>query len=246
MKSHTLDATARTTYGRKVKKLRSEGLLPATVYGKKVKSISVSVSTEAFEKVFQAAGETGLVELSVAGEKRPVLVHTVQRDPVKGQILHVEFHQVDLKEKVTAKVPVAFTGDAPAVVNKVGVLLTILDEIEVEALPTDLPERLTVDVSKLAEVDQEITVGDVSIPTGVTFLTAKDQSVVRVGPLISKEAEAQAAAEEAAAKAAAEEKEKAAATAAEAPAAAAETKEQPKEEAPAPQAPPQTGEKKAS
>lgn len=203
MKKHVLSATVRDLVGRKVKTLRSQGQTPATVYGKNIKSVSLTVPSEAFAKVYAAAGETGLVELSVGGDMRPVLIHTVQKDPVKRQLLHVEFYQVDLKEKVHANVPVEFTGDAPAVTGKVGVLLTILDEIEVEALPTNLPEKLLVDVTKLAQVDQEVNVSDITAPSGVTILTAADQTVVRVGPLISKEAEAQAAAEAAVAAAAA-------------------------------------------
>lgn len=205
VKKYTLSATTRDLVGRKVKTLRAKGQTPATVYGKNVKSVSVAIDSDAFRNVYAAAGETGLVELSVGGDIRPVLIHAVQKDAVKGQILHVEFYQVDLREKVHANVPLEFVGDAPAVIGKVGVLLTILDEVEVEALPTDLPEKLTVDVTTLANVDQELKVSDVKVPTGVTVLTSTDQTVVRVGPLISKEAEAQAAAEAAAAAAAAAE-----------------------------------------
>lgn len=210
MKTYKLDAQKRNTVGRKVKSLRAAGQVPATVYGKNIQSTSVSVAADAFEKVFSEAGETGLVELSIGGDLpagrqdvRPVLIHTVQTEPVYGKLLHVEFYQVDLKEKVKANVPVELAGDAPAVVNKVGVLLTITDEVEVEALPTDLPEKISVDVSRLAEVNQEIKVSDLVAPKGVTILTTADQSIVRVGSLISKEAEAQAAEEAAQAAAAA-------------------------------------------
>jgi large subunit ribosomal protein L25 len=205
MKKHSLTAEVRDVVGRKVKNLRNAGKIPATVYGKKVKSVSITVPADAFAKVYKEAGETGLVELSVGADIRPVLVHTLQKNPVTNDLLHIEFHQVDLKEKVHAKVPLIFTGDAPAVIGKVGVLLTLIDEVEVEALPTDLPEKLMVDVSKLAEVNQEVNVGELNVPSGVTVLTDKDQSVVRVGALISKEAEAEAAAEAAAAAAAAAE-----------------------------------------
>ncbi len=197
MKKHSLKAQKRDMLGRKVKNLRKRGLLPATVYGKKVESVSVSVPTDEFVKVYGEAGETGLIELSIDGDIRPVLVHTVQRHAVDNAYVHVEFHQVDLKEKVHANVPVEYVGDAPAVVNKVGSLMTITDEIEVEALPTDLPEKIDVDVAALAEVDQEIKVSDVKAPHGVEILTDKEQILVRVVSLVSKEAEA-AAAEEAA------------------------------------------------
>jgi large subunit ribosomal protein L25 len=203
MKKYQLTAEKRTVVGRKVKTLRKEGKLPATVYGKKVKSASLSISRDAFISVYKEAGETGLIELSEEGEIRPVLVNTVQVDPVSSAILHVEFHQVDLKEKVHAKVPVELVGESPAVAQKLGVLLTVIDEIEVEALPAELPEKIAVDVSSLAEVDQELTVGKLTIPAGVTVLTESSLVVVKVGPLVTKEAEAQAAADEAAAQAAA-------------------------------------------
>ncbi len=195
MKKHSLTAQPRDLVGRKVKKLRREGQIPATVYGKNVTSVSVSVPAAGFEKLYKEAGETGLVELAVGKDIRPVLVHTLQKDPVTNQVLHIEFHQVDLKEKVHAKVPLVFIGDAPAVIGKVGVLLTLIDEVEVEALPTDLPEKLTVNISPLAEVGQEVKVGELKVSSGVTVLTPQDQSVIRVGALISKEAEAEAAAE---------------------------------------------------
>lgn len=231
MKKYALKAEVRDIVGRKVKQLRALGRIPATVYGKNVKSVSVAVQADAFEKVYQEAGETGLVELSVGSNTRPVLVHTLQRDPVSNHLLHIEFHQVDLKEKVHAKVPLELVGDAPAVVGKVGVLLTLIDEVEVEALPTDLPEKLIVDVTKLAEVNQEVKVGELTVPSGVTILTDKDQFVVRVGALISKEAEAEAAAEAAAAAAAAAEAAAATTAAAGAPAEGAPVSEKPAEAA---------------
>lgn len=202
MKKHTLTASPRDVVGRKVKKLRKLGLVPATVYGRKIKSVSVSVPLDAFNKVYADAGNTGLIELTVGKEVRPVLTHNVQVDPVHSSLVHVEFYQVDLKEKVHANVPLEVTGVAPAVEQKTGVLLTLLDEVEVEALPTDLPEKIAVDVSKLAEVNQEIKVADLSIPTGVTLLSDATITVAKIGSLVTKEAEAQAAEEAAAAEAA--------------------------------------------
>lgn len=204
MKKHSLHAQKRELVGRKVKSLRSGGQIPATVYGHNVKSVSISVPTEAFTSVFHAAGETGLVELSIDGDTRPVLIHTVQKHPVKRNILHVEFYQVDLKQKVKTNVPIELTGEAPAATTKTGVLLNLVDEIEVEALPTDLPEKIVVDVSALAEVGQEIKVQDISVAPGIVILTDPAQGIVRVAPLVSKEAEAAVAEEAAAAAAAAE------------------------------------------
>lgn len=198
MKKHLLNAKPRDIVGRKVKNLRKAGFIPATVYGKKIKSVSVSVPAETFSKVYKEAGETGLIDLSLDSEIRPVLVDSVQIDPVTSEALHIEFHQVDLKEKVTAQVPLEITGEPPAVTQKLGVLLSVLDEVEVEALPTDLPEHISVDVSHLEQVNDEIKVSNLDIPKGVTVKTDPALTIVKIGSLITKEAEQQAAEEEAA------------------------------------------------
>lgn len=202
MKKHTLIATKRELLGRKVKKVRAKSHIPATVYGKNVKSVSVSVAADRFVQTYDEVGETGLVDLSIDGSIRPVLIHNVQKDPVTWSILHVEFHQVDLKVKVHANVPLVTIGESPAVTQKKGVVLRILDEIEVEALPTDLVEKIDVDVTGLSEVNQEIKIKDLKIPKGITALSDAELTVVKVGSLISREAEAEAAAEAAAAAAA--------------------------------------------
>ncbi|HCM37372.1 MAG: 50S ribosomal protein L25 [Candidatus Gottesmanbacteria bacterium GW2011_GWB1_43_11] len=198
MKQIPLTASKRTLVGRKVKQLRQLGRLPANIYGNQVPSVAVEVNLKDFTAVFKQVGETGLVELTVDNEKRPVLIKNVQIHPATQAPLHVEFYQVDLKQKVKAKVPVELTGQAPAVDQKLGVLLTLLDEIEVETLPADLPEKLTVDVGKLAQVGNTIKVKDVSLPTGVTAITLPGAEVVKIGELVTKEAQAQAEAEAAA------------------------------------------------
>jgi len=199
MKAHTLHAALRTELGRKVKSLRKSGQIPATIYGKKADTKSISVDAVDFKQIFIAAGETGLVELVLSDKKLPVLIHTVQRDPLSNGILHVEFHQVDLKEKVKTNVPLVLVGESPAIAQKIGVLLTVLSEVEVEALPTELPDKIEVDVASLSEIDQELKVSDLHIPHGVTILSEPVLTVVKVGALVSKEAEEQAAKEQAAA-----------------------------------------------
>lgn len=202
MKKYTLTAEKRTLIGRKVKNLRKDGLLPATVYGKKIASVTLSVGADDFAKVYKSAGETGLIDLTIAGSVHPVLIHTVQRDVMTRSPLHVEFLQVDLAEKVKTKVPLAFVGIAPAVAQRLGVLLTVLDEVDVEALPAELPDHIDVDLSSLAAVNQELTISDVKAPAGVTILSDPALTLVKIGSLVSKEAEAQAVAEAAAAAAA--------------------------------------------
>lgn len=198
MKKHTLLVKPRTIAGHKVKQLRKQGLIPATIYGKNIKSASVMVSHRDFDKVYKETGETGLIELTTDTDTRPVLVHNVQVDPVAGNILHIEFHQVDLKEKVTTMVPVKLMGESPAVMQKLGVLLKVLDEIEAEALPMDLPEYISIDISGLREVNAEIKVSDITTPKGVSIQTDPSLTVAKIGALVTRQAEEQAAAEQAA------------------------------------------------
>lgn len=179
----------RKVTGRKVKKLRKEGILPGNIYGKKVKSLAVQVPLEDFLLVYQKVGETGIVEVKVAGESesRPALIHNVQFDPVSDKPLHVDFHQVSLTEKITTKIPVEIVGKSPAVEQKIGVLIQPLDEIEIEALPTELPDQFTVDISGLKEVDQAITVGDLKAPEGVKILTNAGEILVKIEPPAKEE-----------------------------------------------------------
>lgn len=202
MKKVTLAVEKRKVLGKKVKKLRREGLLPANVYGKDVKSESVQLPEKEFVKTFKEVGETGLIELQVDGQVRPVLIHNVQYDPETNAPIHADFYQVNLKEKVKTMVPVVFVGEPQAVVNKVGILLEQMSELEVEALPTDLPENIEVSVEHLANVDEQITVADIKVPAGVTVLSDAGQVVAKIGELVTKEAQAEAAAAAAAAEAA--------------------------------------------
>lgn len=202
MKRHSLKVEKRIVTGKKVKKLRKEGVLPANIYGKDVKSLAVQVSYKDFEPVYKEAGETGLVDLQVDGATRPVLIHNVQLDYLTYTPVHADFYQVNLKEKVKTMVPLVLVGEPKAVIDKVGLLLQTVNEIEVEALPTDLPEHIEVNVESLASVDEQITVGQLKVPAGVSVLTDVEQVVVKIGELVSKEAQEQAAAEAAAAEAA--------------------------------------------
>jgi large subunit ribosomal protein L25 len=212
MNKHTLSADARTITGRKVSQLRNQFKIPANIFGKHLTSTSVSVGIDAFTKVFHEAGETGIIELKVGTDLRPVLVKNVQLHPVTGYVLHVDFYQVDLKEKVSANVPVKISGSASAVDAKLGVLLELLHELEVEALPMDLPEFILIDVTKLAAVGDAIKISDLKLPVGVEVKTDKELEVVKIDSLVSKEAEEQAKADEASAAEAAATKEAASAT----------------------------------
>lgn len=204
MQALTLKAQTREIIGKKVKRLRKTGLLPASLYGKDVKSVALSVPLPEFMKVYSKAGETGLVELKYDSTLSHTLISNVQIHPVTRAPLHVEFHAVKLTEKIKAKVPVELTGESPAVANNIGILLHTLNEVEVEALPADLPEKISVDVSKLSEVGQQVTVAQLPVLAGVTVLTPGEEIVVKVASAVSEETKkelAAAAAEALAAKA---------------------------------------------
>lgn len=201
MKHEKLKVEKRTILGKKLKKLRRDGIIPANVYGKNIKSESVQVKADELEKVYKETGETGLVDLEFSGKSIPVLIHNVQKN-FRGKVLHTDFFQVNLKEKVKAMVPLEIVGEPKAVIDKIGILMNILSEVEVEALPEELPEKIEVNVEHLANIDDQITVADLKAPGNVEILTDEAQVVSKIGELVTKEAAEEAAAEEAAAEAA--------------------------------------------
>src|SRR6267378_2393675 len=146
MKNPVLISEPRTVLGKKVKKLRREGLLPANVYGKGLSSTAIQVKMADFQAVFKEVGETGLIDLKVGADSKPVLIKNLQMEYPLHTPLHVDFFQVNLKEKVKTMVPVVLTGEPTAVTEKLGILLQTLAEVEIEALPAELPENIEVSV----------------------------------------------------------------------------------------------------
>lgn len=184
-----LVAEKRKITGRKVKALRQKGILPANIFGKKIKSSSIQVDLKSFLSIFKKAGETGLVEISISGEKekRPALIHNLQKDPISDQPLHVDFYQVDLKEKIISKVPIVLAGDSPAVVQKIGILIQPLYEVEVEALPADLPDKFEIDISNLKQVADSIFVESLKTPPGVKIVSSPKEVLAKIQPLGKEE-----------------------------------------------------------
>jgi large subunit ribosomal protein L25 len=184
-----LKVEKRKVSGRKVNKLRQEGILPANIYGKKVKSQAVKLDLKSFLPVYQEVGETGVVELQLKGETkiRPVLIHNIQLDPVSDRPLHADFYQVSLKEKVTTEIPIELVGESLAVKDKIGVLIQPLMEVEVEALPTDLPDKFEVNIGQLEKIDDVFTVADLKTPTGVKILTEIKEILAKIEPLTKEE-----------------------------------------------------------
>lgn len=190
MEQIPLKAEKRTITGRKVKQLRREGLIPAHVFGHKVETIHIQVKKPEFMDVYDKAGETGIVNLEVEGKSHPVMVRGMQVNPVSDDVLHVDFYQVNLTEKVTVNVPVEITGESPAVEKKIGLLLTPVTEIEIEALPADIPESIEVDISKLVEIGDEIKVAELNVDRSkIEITTPEDLIVAQIAELVTKEME---------------------------------------------------------
>ncbi len=161
MSTQHLKGDKRELLGRKVKSLRKKNLIPANIYGKSIKSVAIQVNQKDFEKTYKEVGETTVLEIAVGKVTYPTLVHNLQKHAVTGDILHIDFLNVNLKEKVTTNVPVELEGVSPAEKAGLGSAVQQLNEIEIEALPMDIPEKFIVDISKLDAVDQAVFVKDI-------------------------------------------------------------------------------------
>lgn len=188
----SLHADERTILGKKVKHLRKNGKLPAHVFGKNLDTEAVSVEKSDFLNIFQKVGETTLVDLKI-GQKsvRPVLIREVQYNPVTGQPIHIDFYQVSLTQKVKVAVPLVLTGEQPEVVHLgEAIVLQTINEVEVEALPTDLIEKIEVDISKLAAIDDAITAGQLQFDRSkLTIQVPDEEIVVKLAPAVTAEME---------------------------------------------------------
>lgn len=176
----SLSATIRKDFGKKAKKA---GQIPAVVYGPGVKNLSIQVDEKEFKKVFHKAGESSLVEMAIeAHDKKPVLVHEIQKDPVSDNIIHIDFFQPSLKQEVEVKVPLVFEGSAPAEKDLGGTLNKNLLEIEIKALPQNLPHEILVNIDSLKTFQDHILIKDIILPNGVKALKKQDEIVASVLP----------------------------------------------------------------
>ncbi len=202
-----LNVSPRPVLGKKVKRLRREGIIPANVYGRALDSVAIQVGRDDLVRVVRTAGRNEIIYLRLDGEEpRPTFVRQIQRHPVTDAILHVDFYQISLAEKVRMDVPVALVGTAPAEQTYGGTLLHSLDSIAVEGLPTDIPSVIEVDVSRLEEIDAAIHVEELTVSGQVTVLTDPEVVVAKIAPPhVEKEVEEEVVEEEEAAEEAAEE-----------------------------------------
>ncbi len=173
-----LTAQPRDIFGKRVNALRKEGILPANIYGRDFESKAITVNYKDFFTTFKKAGETTVIYVEVEGKTIPTLITDIQIHPLNRTILHADLRKVDLKKKIEANVPIKIIGESEAVDRKNGVLLTQLDRISIEALPTNIPHEIEIDISVLKEIGDEITVG--SIPKSDSYEVTEDPERVIV------------------------------------------------------------------
>jgi len=175
-----LKASTRELLGKRARRLHGQGKLAAVVYGHNTTPTPLELDRLEFQKVFVKSGRTHLVDLVVDGKTEKVLVREIQTHPRRLGPIHVDFYQVDLQEKIRVEVPVHLTGESAAVKRGDADILHAVHELEVECLPTDIPEGFEVDLTPLAEIDDEFRVSELKVPGGVTILAEPDELVVKI------------------------------------------------------------------
>jgi len=198
MEELVLQAKRRDVIGKQVRALRRQGLIPAVIYGHRIQPINISLDARDTSRLLAGVTSSHLITIKLGDEQHTTLVREKQRHPVQGNLIHVDFLAVSMTEKLRADVVIILDGDAPAVKDYNGVLVTGIEKIEVECLPGDLPERIVVDISSLTEIGSAIYVRDIQLPSVVENLSDANEMVVLVTAPVAEEVEEAEVVEEAA------------------------------------------------
>lgn len=179
-----LAVSPREAIGKAAKRLRQTGIIPANIFGHGAAPQAVQLEASAFEELRRSKHATGMIALKVAGKARAetALVRRVQRDPINGRVLHIDFQRVSVRDRITAKVPLRFEGTAPGAKIEGGILLHLADVLEVECAAGDIVEAIEVDVSVLEHIDDMIHAKSVPLPPHYTLVTDPEEAVVKVTP----------------------------------------------------------------
>lgn len=175
-----LKAEKREIMGGKVHALRTAGLIPAELYGQGSENEHLTVNEKEFVKVFKEAGESTVITLVVGSKKIPALIYDVKLDSISDKVLHIDFYLVNMNEEIETEVALEFVGESPAVKSEGGVLVKSMHEIEVRALPANLPHGIEVDLSKLVSIHDSIHVKDIVVKSGVKLLADADAVIATV------------------------------------------------------------------
>ncbi len=182
MESIELETTRREMLGKEVKSLRRQGIMPVHLFGHGIESLSLQCDATSLQQTLSRAGQTRLIDLKIHGEKRPrpVVVRGVHREPVKGGLLHVDFFQVSMKERVKIDVPLILVGEAPILKSRENMIVQELNTLAVECLPASIPGSLELDISSLSQPEQVLRVKDIEVNEDVTVQDDVEHVVVRV------------------------------------------------------------------
>ncbi len=161
-------------------KTRQDGFIPAIVYGNNVDNIKVAVPKIDFMRLYREAGESNLIDLSIDGKSIKTLINDIQHHVVNGQIQHIDFFKVNMKEKLHTAIPLSYIGESPAVVNLDGTLITTKDEVEVECLPSDLISEIEVDITVLDDFEKNLKISDIKVPAGIEILEDPELVIAHV------------------------------------------------------------------
>jgi len=179
-----LSVKIRSELGRSVKKVREQNFIPAVLYGHKIKNLNLSINYDAFEKIYEEAGESTLIKLKIkdaeTNKERVVLIHDLTKDVVTDKFLHIDFKQIKMDELIKVEVPLVFIGESEAVKSEGGILVKNIHEVEIEALPQDLIHEIEIDISSLKTFDDNILIKDVKIPDNVKLTADPEDSIVSV------------------------------------------------------------------
>ena len=177
-----LKASKRTVFGKSTKSLRRQGITPIHVFGNGIESLALQCDNSELKKLIFREGATRLIELEIEKEKKPrsVFIREIQRDAINGQLIHVDFYLVDKTEKMSADIPIYLTGDSPAVKSKINMLEHVMNNIEIEAFPEEMPPHIEIDISNLAEAGDAVFVKDIILDDGVTTTADPEQIVVKI------------------------------------------------------------------
>ena len=201
MEDLTIQATKRDISGKKVRFLRRQDITPTHLFGHGLESLSLQCNTAELQHIIARAGTTRLISLKIEADKQPrsVFIREIQKDAVKGKLLHVDFYQIRKSEKMKSDIPIVLVGESPAMRLKGRMLTHTLTSLSIECLPDKLPPQIEVDLSPLEEIEQSIHVRDIILSPDITVFTDPDQMVVKVSEarvLEEEVAEVEAIAEE--------------------------------------------------
>jgi large subunit ribosomal protein L25 len=187
-----LTAQKREIFGKKTAALRRQGFVPAELYGHGLDNLHLMVSAKDFSKIFKEAGESTIVKLKIKNEKLKtdefnVLVYDFQKNPLTDEFNHIDFYSVRMDEKITTSVPLEFIGEAPAVKEQGGILIKAMQEVEIEALPADLPHHINVDISIIKAIGDSIFIKDLDFGKGVKVLVGPETVVATVIEIAKEE-----------------------------------------------------------